>query len=312
MPPNHDRPHGKASAVMVYYDTLLTRAVKNLPESSPAARAALYESTRTALISQMKASKRHLSVEAEADVLDEAIRRFEARYQEDVAADVPDTTAVAQGPAESNSTGDGWPSDLSTHTTSNEAPKIKTSSKAALPLRAPASTRSKTSVGVTSTAFRQLARQSASLGTLRSNERYAVPATAPTIPSPRDVKEKPMSRIDELNRALRKLQHDSPGVEASALISEDGLMIASALSQDMEESRVAGMTATLLNLGSRAAIELSRGTVREVIVRGEHGYAVLVSAGRGALLLALTDESAKLGLVFFDMREAVRALTKVL
>jgi predicted regulator of Ras-like GTPase activity (Roadblock/LC7/MglB family) len=121
-----------------------------------------------------------------------------------------------------------------------------------------------------------------------------------------------MSRSDELNRALRKLQNDSPGVEASALISEDGLMIASVLSPDMEESRVAGMTATLLNLGSRAAIELGRGNVREVIVRGENGYAVLINAGRGALLLALTDESAKLGLIFFDMREAVRTIAKIL
>ena len=96
------------------------------------------------------------------------------------------------------------------------------------------------------------------------------------------------------------------------MISEDGLMIASALASNMEEARVAGMTATLLNLGSRAAVELGRGTVQEVIVRGELGYAVLISAGRGALLLALTNESSKLGLVFFDMREAIRALGKVL
>jgi len=50
---------------------------------------------------------------------------------------------------------------------------------------------------------------------------------------------------------LRKLQSDSPGIEASALISEDGLMIASVLPPSMEESRVVGMTAILLNLGSR-------------------------------------------------------------
>jgi predicted regulator of Ras-like GTPase activity (Roadblock/LC7/MglB family) len=124
--------------------------------------------------------------------------------------------------------------------------------------------------------------------------------------------ERPMSRLDELNRVLRKLQSDSPGIEASALISEDGLMIASALPPGMEEARVAGMTATLLNLGSRGAVELNRGSVQEIIVRGERGYAVLISAGRGALLLALTDESSKLGLVFFDMREAIRAVQKVL
>ncbi|MGJ4943379.1 roadblock/LC7 domain-containing protein [Bradyrhizobium sp. HKCCYLS1011] len=130
--------------------------------------------------------------------------------------------------------------------------------------------------------------------------------------SPRIVEEKPMSRLDEINRVLRKLQSDSFGVEACALISEDGLMIASVLAADMEETRVAGMTATLLSLGGRAATELGRSHLQEVIIRGESGYAILVSAGRGALLLALTNENSKLGLTFFDMREAVRSLQKVL
>ena len=121
-----------------------------------------------------------------------------------------------------------------------------------------------------------------------------------------------MNRLDELNRILRKLQNDLPGIESSALISEDGLMIARVDTLNMEETRVAGMTATLLNLGTRAAAELSRGAVQEVIVRGDQGYAVVISAGRGALLLAVTDETSKLGLVFFDMREAIRALQKVL
>ena len=127
-----------------------------------------------------------------------------------------------------------------------------------------------------------------------------------------DRQESGMARLDELNRILRKLQTDSPGVETSALISEDGLMIARAETMNMEETRVAGMTATLLNLGTRAAAELLRGPVQEVIVRGEFGYAVVISAGRGALLLAVTNETSKLGLVFFDMREAIRALQKVL
>jgi predicted regulator of Ras-like GTPase activity (Roadblock/LC7/MglB family) len=130
--------------------------------------------------------------------------------------------------------------------------------------------------------------------------------------APRIVEEKPMSRLDEINRALRKLQSDSFGVEACALISEDGLMIASVLAADMEEARVAGMTATILSLGTRAAMELGRSHLQEVIIRGESGYAVLVGAGRGALLLALTNENSKLGLIFFDMREAVRSLQKVL
>lgn len=121
-----------------------------------------------------------------------------------------------------------------------------------------------------------------------------------------------MSRLDHLNEILRKFQSDSPGVEASALISEDGLMIASALAPEMEETRIAGMTATLLNVGSRVTAELARGELREVVVRGQYGYAVMISAGQGALLLALANEASKLGLIFFDMRETIKAIKATL
>ena len=127
-----------------------------------------------------------------------------------------------------------------------------------------------------------------------------------------DQQEQAMNRTESLNKVLKSLQTSSPDVEASALISEDGLMIASALPQDLDETRVAGMSATLLNLGTRAAVELRRGEVQEVIVRGLNGYAVMITAGRGVLLLVLTNENAKLGLVFFDMREAINAIKRIL
>lgn len=121
-----------------------------------------------------------------------------------------------------------------------------------------------------------------------------------------------MSRVESINRILRSLQSGSPDVEASALISEDGLMIASALPQHVDETRIAGMSATLLSLGTRAATELERGEVEEVLVRGSNGYAVMVAAGAGTLLLVLASKSAKLGLIFLDMRNAVADLKKVL
>lgn len=121
-----------------------------------------------------------------------------------------------------------------------------------------------------------------------------------------------MSRVEHLNRVLRTLQSASPDVEASALISEDGLMIASALPNHVDESRVAGMSATLSSLGARAATELERGKVEEVLVKGSDGYAVMMAAGAGTLLLAMASSSAKLGLIFLDMRRAADEIRKVL
>jgi predicted regulator of Ras-like GTPase activity (Roadblock/LC7/MglB family)/CheY-like chemotaxis protein len=138
------------------------------------------------------------------------------------------------------------------------------------------------------------------------------PDNSPPPPPPKPRPEIPMARLENLNKVLKTLQGSSPGVEASALISYDGLMIASALAQDMDETRIAAMTATLLNLGTRAATELRRGEVAEVIVRGEQGYAVMISAGRGALLLVLATEATPLGLIFFDMREAIKNIKTIL
>jgi predicted regulator of Ras-like GTPase activity (Roadblock/LC7/MglB family) len=122
-----------------------------------------------------------------------------------------------------------------------------------------------------------------------------------------------MSRVEAINRLLRALQSGSPDMEASALISEDGLIIASALPQHIDESRVAGMSATLLSLGTRAATELERGAVEEVLVRGDQGYVVLMAVGTsGTLLLTLSSRTAKLGLVFLDMRRTAEDLRRIL
>ncbi|MCE9578094.1 MAG: roadblock/LC7 domain-containing protein [Deltaproteobacteria bacterium] len=121
-----------------------------------------------------------------------------------------------------------------------------------------------------------------------------------------------MSRVDDLNRVLRTLQSGTPDVEASALISEDGLIIASALPHHVEEVRVAGMSSTLLSLGQRAARELNRGDLEQVLIRGGQGYAVMVAAAPGTLLLVLTTREAKLGLIFLDVGRAVEQIKKIL
>lgn len=120
-----------------------------------------------------------------------------------------------------------------------------------------------------------------------------------------------MARAEELNKILRSLQSGTPDIEASALISEDGLMIASALPQHIEEMRIAGMSSTLLSLGTRAATELERGEVQQVLIRGERGYAVMVRAAPGTVLLVLTSSEAKLGLIFLDMSRAVKDIARV-
>jgi predicted regulator of Ras-like GTPase activity (Roadblock/LC7/MglB family) len=111
-----------------------------------------------------------------------------------------------------------------------------------------------------------------------------------------------LSKREKLTQVLKDLEATTPDIEASAIVSVDGLMIASALPRDVEEDRVAAMSAAMLSLGERTAGELARGELSEVYVKGEHGYVILMSAGENAVLTALARKDAKLGLVFLDMK----------
>jgi predicted regulator of Ras-like GTPase activity (Roadblock/LC7/MglB family) len=111
---------------------------------------------------------------------------------------------------------------------------------------------------------------------------------------------------------LRDLQASSPDVEASAVVSVDGLTMASALPGDVEEDRVSAMSAAMLSLGERIAGELGRGGLEQVYIKGESGYVILTSVGSEAVLTVLAREQAKLGLLFLDMRRAAEDLEKQL
>jgi hypothetical protein len=111
---------------------------------------------------------------------------------------------------------------------------------------------------------------------------------------------------------LRELQASSPDIEASAVVSVDGLSIASALPQGVEEDRVSAMSAAMLSLGERIASEFRRGTLEQVYIKGEKGYVVLMSVGEEAVLTALAREQAKLGLIFLDIKRAAEDLAKLI
>lgn len=154
---------------------------------------------------------------------------------------------------------------------------------------------------------------------LNDNSNIQKVAIEPLLENQTTLQIKPMNTQEETNtrggrltKVLKTMQSSSPDVEAVALISEDGLIIASALPQDLDEIRVGGMSATILSLGTRSSAELRRGTVKEIIVRGEQGYTVLQHAGRGMLLLVVANENAKLGLIFFDMHETIEKINDVL
>lgn len=118
------------------------------------------------------------------------------------------------------------------------------------------------------------------------------------------------SRAEEMVKRLRAMQTATPEIVASAVVSVDGLTMASALPKDVEEDRVSAMSAAMLSLGERIASELSRGELDQVYIHGDDGYVILSAIGQEAVLTALAQEQAKLGLVFLEMRRAADDLAE--
>jgi len=120
------------------------------------------------------------------------------------------------------------------------------------------------------------------------------------------------SRTEQMVACLKDLQVSTPDIEASAVVSVDGLIMASSLPAGVEEDRVSAMSAAMLSLGERIASELRRGNLEQVFIRGSHGYVILMSVGEEAVLTTLARSEAKLGLIFLDMRRAVEDLARLI
>ena len=119
-------------------------------------------------------------------------------------------------------------------------------------------------------------------------------------------------RSDLLGSILNDLNGGSADIEASAVISTDGLMMAALLPASMDEDRVGAMAAAMLSLGDRTSQELARGTLEQVLIKGDKGYVLMTHAGPDAVLSVMAKTTARLGLVFLDVKRAADSIAKVI
>ncbi len=119
-------------------------------------------------------------------------------------------------------------------------------------------------------------------------------------------------RAELLTSILTELNGTSADIEASGVISTDGLMMASVLPASMDEDRVGAMSAAMLSLGDRTAQELSRGHLEQVLIKGVKGYVLMTYAGEEAVLTVLAKPNAKLGLIFLDVKRAAENIAELL
>ncbi|NVM19568.1 MAG: roadblock/LC7 domain-containing protein [Candidatus Lokiarchaeota archaeon] len=111
---------------------------------------------------------------------------------------------------------------------------------------------------------------------------------------------------------LKKFIAANPEVKAAAIISVEGLPIASALPQSVDETIIAAMTATLLSLSERTIIEMRKGDFNELHINGSEGYLLVMQAGPNAVLTVSTTSNVRLGLILLDCRRACKKIAQLI
>lgn len=117
---------------------------------------------------------------------------------------------------------------------------------------------------------------------------------------------------ESLDDILKKLLNAIPEVKAAAIVSAEGLPIASALPQGIDETRIAAMTAALLSLAERSVIEMEKGEFEQLYVRGNEGYLLVLQAGPNAVLTVSTTKDVRLGLIFLDCKRTTEKIAKLI
>ncbi len=117
------------------------------------------------------------------------------------------------------------------------------------------------------------------------------------------------TQIDELLRALRQ---STQGLIGSVVASADGLVIASDLTRSVDEERFGAMAATILALGERTTTDFDHGQLKRILIEGNHGFMIVMSVNKKATLSSAAQNSAKLGMVFYQMERTAETIRKMM
>jgi predicted regulator of Ras-like GTPase activity (Roadblock/LC7/MglB family) len=117
---------------------------------------------------------------------------------------------------------------------------------------------------------------------------------------------------EKLTNVLQSFVTSTTDIQGAAVVTPDGLPLATSLPGGMDEERVSAMSAAMLSLGERIGSELGRGGIERIYVEGDKGYGILTSCGEDAVFLVLADKAAKQGLLMLEIKRTLSDLKLIL
>ncbi|MFZ2725658.1 MAG: roadblock/LC7 domain-containing protein [Methylococcaceae bacterium] len=111
----------------------------------------------------------------------------------------------------------------------------------------------------------------------------------------------------ELFSHLVNLNQFSNVIESAALVSIDGLVMASTLPHD--EDHIGAIGAAMLVLGNHGIDKLVGGELEQLLVKGALGYMLITLISEEILLIALAKPDAKLEQLFLEKQHYAKTIS---
>jgi len=120
----------------------------------------------------------------------------------------------------------------------------------------------------------------------------------------------PNTKKDKLIELLKEMQ-EIGGINGSIVVSRDGLVIASNITE-IDADTFAAMSAAMQGAAETAASELKQGEVDQIIIETRKGKIISTGAGTKAILVMLTLKSINLGLALLEMGKTAEKIANTL
>lgn len=115
-------------------------------------------------------------------------------------------------------------------------------------------------------------------------------------------------KLDEVLSGLLKVGQ----IKACAVVSKEGLLINARTPPDVDARIFSALCSTIMGAAEAASGQMATGLVNQISLKTEKGTIVLIPAGQKAILTALTEPEAQIGLIFYEMEERALMVDQIL
>ncbi|MFX0036290.1 MAG: roadblock/LC7 domain-containing protein [Candidatus Hermodarchaeota archaeon] len=119
------------------------------------------------------------------------------------------------------------------------------------------------------------------------------------------------SITEKLEAVLQNLLEINRDIKFAIITSVEGFPILSILPRRYNKQKIAAMVASLLSISKRTVVDMEIGVFKQIYIKGIEGYILILDAEE-AVLAVLTKKKAKMGLVFFDCKDVLYKIGKIL